>query len=207
MTDAMECRRAEELLSDHLETTLAEPLLSELETHLAACARCRALRGALTEVVGALGDHPVLEPPLGLAERAAAAALARPASGTSPAPSSGWRPRAVPWALQAAAATLAVAMTGTVLMATGTLGPARATGRLRERTVNACAYLAEKKDRLVEDFRILRVVIGTAFGSRLDRVNDRVDDYRRLLGRRKGPQGEPKKSNILGPELVTCQDV
>ena len=45
-------------------------------------------------------------------------------------------------------------------------------------------YVAEKKDRLVEDFRMLRVVVGTAFEGRVDRVNDRVEDYRRLLERR-----------------------
>jgi hypothetical protein len=45
-------------------------------------------------------------------------------------------------------------------------------------------YLVEKKDRVMEDFRLLRVVIATAFEGRLDRVNDRVDDYRRLLERR-----------------------
>ncbi len=43
----------------------------------------------------------------------------------------------------------------------------------------------ERKDRLVEDLRLLRVVISTAFEGRVDRVNDRVEDYRRLLERRR----------------------
>ena len=44
--------------------------------------------------------------------------------------------------------------------------------------MNAGVYLLERKDRLVEDVRMLRVVIGAAFEGRVDRVNDRVDDYR-----------------------------
>jgi hypothetical protein len=61
-------------------------------------------------------------------------------------------------------------------------------------------YVAERKDRLVEDFRLLRWSCSTAFEGRLDRhlVNDRVDDYRRLPraaqeGRAR-PKGDDKKS-------------
>ena len=59
-----------------------------------------------------------------------------------------------------------------------------------ERASTAGVYLNERKDRLLEDVRILRVVVGAAFEGRLDRVNDRVEDYRRLLERR---QSEEKK--------------
>ena len=31
----------------------------------------------------------------------------------------------------------------------------------------------------------MRIVVGTAFEARVDRVNDRVDDYRRLLEKRR----------------------
>ncbi|HEV7502664.1 MAG TPA: hypothetical protein VGQ33_21755, partial [Vicinamibacteria bacterium] len=55
---------------------------------------------------------------------------------------------------------------------------------------DATVYVVEKKERLVEDFRLLRVVISTAFEGRLDRVNDRVDDYRRLLERRQNEQAK-----------------
>ena len=52
----------------------------------------------------------------------------------------------------------------------------------------------ERKDRLVEDVRILGVVLGTAFEGRLDRVNERVEDYRRLLDRRRpAPEGRLQK--------------
>jgi len=74
----MDCRRAEELLSDHLEGALHAILRAELEAHLARCADCRALREALDEVVVALHTAPDLAAPSGLAERAAAAAMARP---------------------------------------------------------------------------------------------------------------------------------
>jgi hypothetical protein len=101
------------------------------------------------------------------------------------------------------AAALALAITGGVLLAQSFVGPpVRAANRVVERTVNAGAYLAERKDRLVEDFRLLRVVIGTAFEGRLDRVNDRVDDYRRLLERRRGvsapeaPQPDAKAPSV-----------
>jgi len=188
----MDCRRAEELLSDHYEGTLAEPLLSELERHLRECEACRALRETFAEVVETLRDLPVLEPPADLAERAATAALARP----RPVPHLAGARRGVhvPSWLQAIAAGLALVTTGVVLLATRTEGPNRAMTRLMDRTANAGAYLMERKDRLVEDIRILRVVIGTAFEGRLDRMSDRVDDYRRLLERRRLSEQEQKKN-------------
>jgi hypothetical protein len=102
----------------------------------------------------------------------------------------------VPMVVRGLAAALALAITGGVLLAQSAVGPSeRAASRVVERTVNAGAYLAERKDRLVEDFRLLRVVIGTAFEGRLDRVNDRVDDYRRLLERRRNaPPAAPDKA-------------
>ena len=73
----------------------------------------------------------------------------------------------MPLLVRGLAAALAVAVTGGVMLAQSAVGsPVRAADRVVERTVNAGAYLAERKDRLVEDFRILRVVIGTAFEGR-----------------------------------------
>jgi anti-sigma factor RsiW len=190
--EPMACPQVEELLSDHLEGTLPAPRLAAVEAHLAGCAGCRALREALAEVVETLRAHPVLEPPLGLAERAATAALARDAA--TPAPVR--MLRATPSSVQAIAACIAMLVTGLVLLGASDRGT-RAAGRLKRETASMGTYLAEKKDRMVEDVRLLRVVIGAAFGSRLDAVNDRVDDYRKLLERRKAREAE-KKSNEAG---------
>ncbi len=194
----MDCRRAEELLSDHFEGTLAEPLLSDLERHLLECAACRALREALAQVVESLRDFPVLDPPADLAARAATAALAHPRAAARPLGVS--RPPLVrhailaPAWLQAAAAGIALVTTGLVLLTSGTQGPSRVVTRAFDRGASAGAYLMERKDRLVEDIRILRVVISTAFEGRLDRMSDRVDDYRRLLERRRLSEEEQKKN-------------
>jgi hypothetical protein len=75
------------------------------------------------------------------------------------------------------------------------------------RTARAGAYLAERKDHLVEDFRLLRVVIATAFEGRLDRVNDRVEDYRRLIERRREvPAAPPPGSGQAAPAFSNFAD-
>jgi len=183
MSDAISCRRAEELLSDHHEETLSEPLRSELLEHLGTCESCAELGEALAEVVAALRSDPLVEPPVGLAERVAAAAIARGRRVRAPVASR------LPWPASLAplpiAAALAVALSTAFLLVAPRDDPFGEARRLAERTVLAREYLLEHKERLVEDIRLLRVVIGTAFEVRLDRVNDRVEDYRRLLERKK----------------------
>jgi anti-sigma factor RsiW len=190
VNNGMDCKRAEELLSDHLENTLDPLLAADLEAHLAQCRNCPALRAALAEVVATLQSFPALEPSADLAERAAASALrARRTRPTVFRVTVG-----VPTWLQATAAALALLTTGGVLYAMHSPAPSRAAARLVDRTVNAGAYILERKDRLVEDVRLLRVVIGTAFEGRLDRMNDRVDDYRRLLEKRRANEEAAKKN-------------
>lgn len=186
----MDCPRAEELLSDHLEGSLHEILRAELESHLARCADCRALRAALAEVVETLRSFPDLAAPSGLAERAAAAALARPRPVVV-------RPAIVlPSWVQAAAAGFALIALGAILMVVGPERPTRAAQRLVGQTVTAGSSLMERKDRLVEDVRILGVVLETAFEGRIERVNERVEDYRRLLDRRRpAPEGDSKRGS------------
>jgi hypothetical protein len=101
--------------------------------------------------------------------------------------------------LQAAAAGFALVAAGAFLLVTGPEAPTRAASRIVDRTVNAGSFLIERKDRLVEDVRILGVVIGTAFEGRLDRMNDRVNDYRQLLERRRNATEEEKKRSTRGP--------
>jgi anti-sigma factor RsiW len=187
----MECKRAEELFSDHLEGTLDLLLTADLERHLAGCPDCRSLQAALALVVDALRTSPALEPATDLAERAATAALR---SRRPPRPVRFRVPVSVPAWLQAVAAALALLTTGGVLYAMHSPAPSRVAARLVDRTVNAGAYLLERKDRLVEDVRLLRVVIGTAFEGRLDRMNDRVDDYRRLLEKRRAHDEQAKRN-------------
>jgi hypothetical protein len=185
----MDCRRAEELFSDHHEGTLAQPRLSELERHLAACPDCRSLREALVEVVDILRSLPVADAPAGLEDRVASAALARSRAAGRPF----FRPArlaAVPSWLLAAAAAVALFATSVVLLATGSPGASRAVSRLLDRSASTGAFLLERKDRLIEDVRILGVVISTAFEGRLDRMSDRVDDYRRLIERRRSSDQE-----------------
>jgi hypothetical protein len=187
----MDCRRAEELFSDHLEGTLHEILRSELETHLAACPECLPLRDAMGEVVAELRAFPDLEPPADLAGRVAGAALVRPRAA----------PQAlvvraafvVPSWVQAAAAGFALIVLGTFLLVIGPDAPTRAAERMVGRTVSAGQALRARKDRIVEDVRILGVVLTTAFEGRLERVNDRIEDYRRLLERRRGTEQEDTK--------------
>jgi hypothetical protein len=177
----LQCRRAEELLSDHVDGTLDRVLDAEVRAHVDACDRCRELRDALIEVLEVLRAPMEMEPAGDLAERAAAAAL------RAGRPRPAFRLPAVaglpPWVL-ATAAVLTLALSTGLVTASGGKGALGSTGQIARRVSSVGMYVAEKKDRLVEDFRMLRVVVGTAFEGRVDRVNDRVDDYRRLLERR-----------------------
>ena len=175
--NGLDCARAEELLSDHIEGVLDPLLARELEDHLRTCAACARLRDALVEVVEALRSYPAVEPAAGLAARVARAAILHARQQRT-----AFAPRMPSW-LQAVAAGLSILTTVGILVVQG--GTARAAGRLVERTTSAGTYVLEKKDRLLEDFRILRVVVGAAIEGRLDRVSDRVEDYRRLLERRR----------------------
>ncbi len=171
----MDCRRAEELFSDHLDGSLPWAERVALESHLATCGACRLLRAAFGEVVAALHAMPLIEAPQGLDQRAALAARSAPRV-VVPA-------RMPPW-LQIAAAVLALAITGGLAAASRAWTP---TGRLRvaERAASVGSYLTERRDRLVEDVRLLRVVVATAFEERYDKFGSRLEDYRRLLARRR----------------------
>jgi len=204
----MDCRRAEELLSEHLEGALPEPFARELEAHLASCPACAELRDALREVIEALRSFPSLEPAHDLAERAAARALFASRAGRprrAPAPTLRL-PFVMPAWVQAAAAGLLLVITGTLLLVAGPEGPTRVAARLVDRTVDGGTYLLERSDRLVEDVRILGVVIATAFEGRLDRVNDRMDDYRKRLERRRDADDDAKKteSGLPAPEVLSA---
>jgi hypothetical protein len=194
----MDCARSQELLSDHLEGALHAILHSELDAHLAGCDECRSLREAVAEVVDTLHAFPDLEPPVGLAERVVAATrtLPRPA----PRPIVVRPALVIPSWMQAAAAGFALITLGVLLMVVGPEAPTRAATSLVDRTVSAGSEIIERRDRMVEDVRILGVVLTTAFEGRLERMNDRVEDYRQLLERRRaGEQEDSKRGSGISP--------
>jgi len=190
----MDCRRAEELFSDHLEGTLHAVLRAELERHLGSCDACRPLHEAVALVMGALRRAAPPDAPPGLAERAALAALRAPRVVEI-------RPAlTVPHWLQAAAAGFALIALGTTLAVVGPERPTRAAQRLVSETTILGNGLVERKDRLVEDVRLLGAVLSTAFEGRIEKVGERVQDYKRLLERRKAtPPGEPKQGSESTP--------
>ncbi len=213
------CETAEQLLCDRHDGVLDDAGRAGLDAHLTGCARCRELAGALAEVLealrGARSAADGVPPAADLAERAATAALRAAWAAKSRAASlrsRAWQaaPDALAW-VRSLAAVLTVATTAAIYLGPSFYRPAR----LVNRTVRAGAYLAERKAHLVEDFRLLRVVIATAFEGRLDRVNDRVEDYRRLIERRRevapvpgSGQGAPAFSNFAdGGRVEPVPDV
>jgi hypothetical protein len=109
----------------------------------------------------------------------------------------------LPHWLNAAAAGFALIALGATLAVVGPERGARAAQRLVGQTVTAGTSLMERKDRLLEDVRVLGVVLSTAFEGRIERVNERVNDYKRLLERRKAsPQPEPKQGSEIRPRAI-----
>jgi uncharacterized membrane protein len=199
----MDCPRSQELFSDHLEGTLHDILRVELEAHLSTCEECRSLQGTVAEVIQALAAYPALEAPLGLVDRVIAAT--RRAPRPRPAPSTVIvRPALViPAWMQAAAAGFALIALGVLLMVVGPESSTRAATLLVDRTMSAGSELLDRKDRMVEDVRILGVVLTTAFEGRLERVNERVEDYRRLLEQRRNEgQVDSKRGSGTRPLSV-----
>jgi hypothetical protein len=187
----MDCARSQELMSDHLEGTLHAILRSELDGHLADCENCRGLRGAMAEVVEALRAFPEIDPPMGLTERVMMALRSAPRPAPGPVII---RPALViPSWIQAAAAGFALIALGILLMLVGPEVSTRAASRLVDRTVDAGSEIIARGDRMVEDVRILGVVLTTAFEGRLEKMNERVEDYRQLLERRRAGEREDSK--------------
>lgn len=196
MMDVLDCARAEELFSDYREDALPAPLRADLERHLATCASCPSLLGALDEVLGVLRAPLDLAPSATLAGRVAAASWRARAAVVPLRP----RPRVrVPLQVHALAAGLAaIATAAFFFLQQSPARPSGVAGKVRERTVIVAASAQEQAERLVEDLRMLRVMIATAFEGRVDRVNDRVDDYRRLLEKRRQQSPESRESRSGG---------
>lgn len=200
----MDCGRAQELFSDELDGTLHDLLRSELRAHVASCGTCGPLADSFALVVTTLRQASIpVEAPAGLAERAAARALA------AGRPKPRGAPLAMPRWLQVAAAALALATTAGVVRLVSGGSPGRMVVRTRDRVVAAGVQFLERKERLTEDLRIMRLVVATAFEERVDRVGDRVDDYRRLLEKRRAEDDKkvpaktaPAEPSAEGPSLA-----
>lgn len=201
MRNPLECSQAQELFSDHREGSLNELLRGDLELHFAACPECRRLLGALDDVLEVLRAEEALEPAADLAQRAAEAALqSEPSRGWRGIPAGRWP---VPVPLYALAAGLALLATGGVFFARQAAEVGAPRG-MTAKAASAGAYLAERKDHLVEDLRTLRIVIATAFEGRVDRMNDRVEDYRKLLEKRR--VSEPQKKPAESPQSLSSEN-
>lgn len=181
----MDCRRAEELLSDHAEGILEEPLRTELVSHLRTCPACQELARLVTEVRTGLGAYPVPEPRAELASRLAL--LRNRALG---------RRWGLPPRIQVAAAILTCVSTAGLLWAASAYPTSKKTAhRLWERGSSAQAWVVERKERLMEDLHLVRVLVGAALEGRLDRVTEGVTDYRKTLEKRQGGDGgQPRRT-------------
>lgn len=196
MKDVLDCARAEELFSDYREDALPALLRADLQNHLSTCSACPVLLAALDEVLGVLRAPLDLDPSASLAARVAEASWRRVRTNVV-----AIRPPVrVPWRVHALAAGLAAFATAAFLFVQQSPArPAGVAGRVKERTVNVAASAQEHAVRLVEDLRMLRVMIATAFEGRVDRVNDRVDDYRRLLEKRRQHPPDSRQSRAGAP--------
>jgi hypothetical protein len=99
--------------------------------------------------------------------------------------------------VSAAAAGLAMVALGTLLLVSGPEVPSRAASRQVNPSVAAGSYVLERGDRLAENMRALGLTLSAAVEGRIDRVNERVEDYRRHLHRRRSPEGDVKRESGL----------
>ena len=155
----MRCERAQELFSDRRDKSLSPILAGELDRHLETCTACGELWRAFDEVVDALSRLPLLEPSAGLAERAAAAALATRRRVTAPLP---WAARPLPRWLRAAAAVAMLATGATLLAAGPEAGRAAAAGPIARGTAGTASFLSERTERALDDIRLMRIVVSAA---------------------------------------------
>lgn len=189
------CDAVAEHLGDFRDGALAEPWRGRVAAHLHDCEECAALHDALAEV-SLLLRLDVPEPGPGFEERIAAASAASPADRAQPANVVLW-PRLAATAREAwrlsplpLAATLAVALSGALLLGLPEERLPEPARRLRARGATARELLMERQERLMEDVGALRLVVGGAFSSRVERIQEQLEDYRRLVAapeRRKAP--------------------
>ena len=193
----MNCRRAEELFSDHLEGSLAPPLEGELVAHLDTCSECASLYVAFQEIITALEASKVPAPPESLVSRITAAAPTRRISPSSPSRQHGERPQLVasPRAL-ASSSWLAVAAVIALLLLWRPPELAselwRKTSRTAHQTYSFGVRSYHQTERWIEDLNVLRITVGVAFEDSLERINEQLRDLE-LTGREPNDDGEESR--------------
>lgn len=182
----MNCTRSQELLSDDVEGTLAPPLATELEEHLAACGECRELRDALAAVMDALAPESLPEPPADLHERI----LAKTLPSVRQRVTTGSEPVLFPSGWPAAASFLAAAAVFVLVLLwrpPGVLSDwSREASRTARQVYSFGVRTASDAQRFVAELNVLRMTVGVAFEDRLDRLNERLralDEATRRTGK------------------------
>jgi anti-sigma factor RsiW len=182
-----ECEACEERLPDLVDGTLGAVIAGEIRRHLDTCAACLALHDALVLVSAELRrGRPVPSVDGELAARVAARSFHRRRRAADLWPLSPER-GGPPWRIQVASGVLSLAVTGAVFLFSSVAHGAAGSVPLRAlRSVNESATdFRSRTDSWMEDVRLVRVLVATAFEGRLDRVQEQVEDYRRLLERRR----------------------
>jgi hypothetical protein len=189
MTTPSDCLACEERLPDLADDVLGIVVRGEVERHLEGCPLCRALRDALETTSHELAaGRPDPAPRPGLAREIARRTWRRPLTLAALWPASPER-GGPPWRVQGLAAGMSLFVSTFIYVGALALhdpgsAPARA-----YRTVNRnAAALRSQGDEWLEDIRLVRVLVSTALGGRLDRVQEQVEDYRRLMEKRRKTQ-------------------
>ena len=182
----MNCRRSEELWSEHLEGALPPSVAKELEEHLATCGGCGALYDTFREVTSHLHAFDVPQMPedlgfrvLGRLRREHAAAETRDdvhLNSVLPVPR---KVVAISWLAAAAVLTFVLLWRPPEMMS----GVSRQTTRAAHQVYSFGVRTYHQTERLVEDLNVLRMTVGVAFEDRLDRLNEQLRDLEEV-GRR-----------------------
>jgi hypothetical protein len=190
----MNCRRCRELLSDHLENTLAPPLARDLEAHLTECRACADLFRSFGRVVTTLASLRAPAPPESLVERVlerTRPVLRAACEGAKDSEEGGFGEsfaghvfgwNAVSWV--AAAAILATVLLWRPPEFLSVLG--RQVSKTAHQTYSYGVRAYYRTERWVEELNVLRMTVGVAFEDRIDRLTERLRDLEEARRRVEG---------------------
>jgi anti-sigma factor RsiW len=181
-----DCEACEERLPDLVDGSLGPVMAGEVRRHLESCAACSSLHAALVAVTAELRRHrPASTDDARLAAAVAARSFRRKRRAADLWPLAPER-GGPPWRIQIASGVLSLAVTGAVFVFSSVAHGAGSAPLRALRSVNESATdFRSRTDSWMEDIRLVRVLVATAFEGRLDRVQEQVEDYRRLLERRR----------------------